>query len=148
MRLLQNYIARNSFQNGEWGSEEDSGSLPIVPGQSFEILVLCDPGSYKIAVNGNHFCEFRHRVSFQDVTHVKIEGDVELTLIAYEGAPGGGGPSAPPPRAGGPDFMPNYGPPPGGPYGPPPPQGHVGYGGGPGYGPPPPVSNSFTYLKI
>lgn len=130
VRLLQSYIARNSLQDEGWGSEEDNGSLPIAPGQSFEIIILCDPGSYKIAVNGNHFCEFRHRIPFQQVSHLAIDGDVSLGVIAFEG--GASGSSAPPP-SGGPDYA--YGPPPGQ-YGPPPPQG--AYGSSPYGGPPRP----------
>ncbi|KAF2894836.1 hypothetical protein ILUMI_11337 [Ignelater luminosus] len=127
VRLLQNYIARNSFEDGAWGSEEDNGSVPIAPGQRFEILILCDPGSYKVAINGNHFCEFRHRIPFQKVDHLAIDGDVALGLISFES--GASAPPPGPPYAGGPDYA--YGPPPGQ-YGPPPQQ---------GYGPPPPYGS-------
>ncbi|KAF5275171.1 hypothetical protein FQR65_LT04203 [Abscondita terminalis] len=133
VRLLQSYIARNSFEDGEWGKEEDSGNLTIAPGEHFEILILCDPTSYKIAVNGNHFGEFQHRIPFNGVSHLKIDGTVAIGLIAFESAMAP--PPPPPQRMGdGGEMPPGYGPPPpprdnfG--YGPPPPQGP--FGGGPG----------------
>ncbi|KAL1513137.1 hypothetical protein ABEB36_002594 [Hypothenemus hampei] len=135
VRLNQGYIARNSYRNGAWQDEQGSGKLPIGKAQSFEIIVLVDPNHYKVAVNGQHFCEFPHRIPYDEVTHLLLDGDVALTLISFEGIvlPGpetstqssqvnASGP-------GGPQFgLPQYGPPPGV-YGPPP----SNYGG---YGPP------------
>uniref|UniRef100_A0A1Y1L375 Galectin n=1 Tax=Photinus pyralis TaxID=7054 RepID=A0A1Y1L375_PHOPY len=139
VRLLQGYIARNSLQDDDWGEEEGDGNLTIGSGQSFEILILCDPSSYKIAVNGRHFCEFRHRIPFNGVSHLEIEGTVELQLIAIESAlPAPPPPRQPPPNA---DFSSGYNmPPPPGNYGQGlPPQGP--YGGGPGYYPHHPPGN-------
>lgn len=48
VRLLQGYIARNSFRDGDWEEEEDYGDLPIMPGQHFEILILCEPTQFKV----------------------------------------------------------------------------------------------------
>ncbi|XP_030759425.1 trithorax group protein osa-like [Sitophilus oryzae] len=137
VRLNQGYIARNSYQDQSWDKEEGKGKLPIGPAQSFEILLLVDPHRYKIAINGQHFAEFDHRIPFEKVTHLVIDGDVSITLISYEGIVLGAEnatSSAPlnaeqPPQYGPPPG--NYGPPPAGNYGPPPPN----YGG---YGAPPP----------
>lgn len=48
VRLLEGYIARNTYQFGEWGDEQGSGDLPIAPGQSFEIIVLADTSDFKV----------------------------------------------------------------------------------------------------
>lgn len=108
----------------------------------------------QIAVNGRHFCEFPQRISYDKISHVGIDGDVTVTLIAIEdnnrqpggadvrsshtanfaGAPGAPGYGAPPPSA---PYGQPYGPPQGA-YGPPP-QGAYGappYGAP--YGGPPP----------
>nr|CAI5845488.1 unnamed protein product [Callosobruchus analis] len=145
VRLNQGYIARNSYKDGSWGDEQGSGKLPIGQAQSWEILILVDQNDYKLAVNGQHFCEFPFRIPLSEISHILIDGDVTITLISWEGITGvGGGESASkaaelnaegpqgiPPQMGGPQG--GYGPPPGA-YGPPP-----GYGPpGPGYGPPPP----------
>ncbi|KAK5649097.1 hypothetical protein RI129_003989 [Pyrocoelia pectoralis] len=138
IRLLQGYIARNSLENEDWGEEEGDGNLSIAPGESFEILILCDPGSYKIAVNGQHFCEFRHRIPFNGVSHLKVDGNVELRLIAFEDASPAPQPPRPRPQSGS-DFSSSFDvPPPPGNYGQGPPPGYYGPTGNYGQGPPPP----------
>ncbi|KAJ8970372.1 hypothetical protein NQ314_001284, partial [Rhamnusium bicolor] len=86
VRLNQGYIARNSYKDGAWGDEEGKGTLPIGIAQAFEILLLIDPNHYKVAINGQHFCEFAHRIPFADVSHLLIDGDVSITLISWESA--------------------------------------------------------------
>ncbi|KRT81423.1 hypothetical protein AMK59_5658 [Oryctes borbonicus] len=112
VRLVQGYIARNSFRDGDWEDEEDYGDLPIRPGQQFEALVLCEPTQFKVAINGRHFCDFKHRLAYAKISHFGVEGDVQLNLVAFEGGPTAptyqqpmygmpqnGMPSAPPPYA-------------------------------------------------
>ncbi|CAH1965578.1 unnamed protein product [Acanthoscelides obtectus] len=143
VRLNQGYIARNSYKDGTWGDEQGSGKLPIGQAQSWEILILVDQNDYKLAINGQHFCEFPFRIPLSELSHILIDGDVTITLISWEGITGvaGGESSAKAAQlnAEGPQGIPpqmgpqgGYGPPPGG-YGPPP-----GYGQPGGYGPPPP----------
>lgn len=48
MRISQGYIARNTCQFGNWGDEQGHGNLTIGPGQSFEIIVLCDSSQFKV----------------------------------------------------------------------------------------------------
>lgn len=138
-RFSEGFVTRNHIESMTWGMEENAGPLWIQPDQKFEILILCDYHCYKIAINGRHFAEFAHRLPFIKVTHLVIDGDVEVHSIEYEQVPvdppksavPGDVPSADfgPPQPGGlyPTIQPG-GPPPG-PYGPPPPT---------GYGPPPP----------
>lgn len=145
-RFPEGFITRNHIESMGWGVEENDGPMWIQPGQEFEILLLCEPTCYKIAINGRHFAQFNHRLPYQKVTHLVIDGDVQLNSIAYEIVP-----VDPPrsPRAAPTPEVPtaNFGPPPpGGLYptiGPQAPQGGYGpppAGYGPmsgGYGPPP-----------
>ncbi|XP_076667184.1 uncharacterized protein LOC143368390 [Andrena cerasifolii] len=148
-RFSEGFITRNNIVSGAWGAEENEGPMWIQPGEEFEMMLLCDHACYKIAINGRHFTEFPHRLPYQRVTHLVIDGDVEVNSISYEivpvdpprsprAAPTPDVPAANfgPPAPGG--LYPTIGPqaPPGG-YGPPPP---AGYGPPPpgGYGPPPP----------
>ncbi|KAK9875397.1 hypothetical protein WA026_007791 [Henosepilachna vigintioctopunctata] len=96
VRMTEGYIARNSFQGNCWQEELGEGGLPIMLGQRFELLLLCENYEYKVAVNGQHFCSFPPRVQFNRITHLMIEGDVQLELIAWEGSSA----SAPPPQYG------------------------------------------------
>ncbi|PSN32330.1 hypothetical protein C0J52_17636 [Blattella germanica] len=157
-KFHENHITRNSLQNMSWGVEENHGHMPIARGQGFEIIILCDPSHYKIAVNGNHYAEFGHRIPFQRVSYLTIDGDVTISLIQYEGGscvPGAGVGFIPPVAPVGPPPLPTGVPPPlptgvpgqmpyppaysavppvGTPYGHPPPPGPGGYAYQPGYG--------------
>ncbi|XP_022907930.1 galectin-7-like isoform X2 [Onthophagus taurus] len=86
-RMMQGYVARNSFQNGDWQMEEGDGDLPIQNGVPFELLILIEDMQFKLAINGRHYCDFRHRIPFQAITHLGIEGDITLSLVAFEGNP-------------------------------------------------------------
>ncbi|KOB67306.1 Galectin [Operophtera brumata] len=39
-----------------------------------------------VALNGAHFCEFPHRVPFQRISHLTVDGDVMVQFIGWEGA--------------------------------------------------------------
>jgi hypothetical protein len=49
-RFNEGYITRNSLQNMTWGVEENHGHMPVVRGQGFEIVILCDPTHYKVCI--------------------------------------------------------------------------------------------------
>lgn len=81
-------IVRNSLVNGNWGVEEAWGDGSIInPYQQFEILILTEQDQYKIAINGTHFCEFRHRIPYQHVTNLTIDGDVDIHQIHITSPP-------------------------------------------------------------
>nr|XP_034174669.1 uncharacterized protein LOC117601672 [Osmia lignaria] len=96
-RFQDGFITRNHIMSMSWGPEENEGPLCIQPGQEFEIFILCDHGCYKIAINGRHFAEFVHRLPYQKVTHLVIDGDVEVNSITYENVSTGPPPSTPTP---------------------------------------------------
>lgn len=108
-RFPEGIITRNHIESMNWGPEENGGPMWIQPGEEFEIIVLCEQLQYKIAVNGKHFTEFAHRIPYQKVTHLVIDGDVEIKSIIYEVI---SGPAHPPRMASAPDVpMANFGPP-------------------------------------
>lgn len=76
-------IVRNTLRHGAWGLEEAWGNGTVVnPHQPFEIMILAEPDQFKIAINGSHFCEFKHRIPFSEITHLTIDGDVDIERIA------------------------------------------------------------------
>ncbi|XP_022118966.2 galectin-5 [Pieris rapae] len=114
-RFIEMCIVRNHLTAMNWGMEETSGGMPLVRGESFEALILCEPQSLKVAVNGVHFCEFPHRTPFQRISHLTIDGDVMINFIGFEGAqpptqmymsepPAYGAYGAPPPAYGAPGY--------------------------------------------
>lgn len=83
-RFHEQQIVRNSNLDGCWGPEERDGGFPFVPGRRFELKILVEEDSFKVAVDGNHLLEYEHREGdFEDVTLVRVVGDVTL----YSAAP-------------------------------------------------------------
>lgn len=82
-RIKSAVFIRNSYLSEFWGFEERE--LPFFPfsaGEYFEILILCQPHQFKVAVNGTHLFEFRHRVQgLSSIDQLEIMGDVELTDV-------------------------------------------------------------------
>ncbi|KAJ8704159.1 hypothetical protein PYW07_013453 [Mythimna separata] len=116
-RFVEMCVVRNHMTAMNWGVEDLGGGMPLMPGDNYEVLILCEPQSLKIAVNGAHYTEFPHRIPFQRITHVTVDGDTLVTLISFEGAAGGGPAAqgfAPPPSY----APPAYGAPQGGGYAP------------------------------
>uniref|UniRef100_A0A2A4K5T7 Galectin n=1 Tax=Heliothis virescens TaxID=7102 RepID=A0A2A4K5T7_HELVI len=117
-RFVEMVVVRNHLTAMNWGVEDTSGGMPLHRGESFEALILCEPHSLKVALNGMHFCEFPHRVPFQRISHLTVDGDVMIQLIGFEGAQ--------PPQQMYMSEPPAYGA-----YGAPPAYGAPGYGGAP-----------------
>lgn len=84
-RFAEQCVVRNHLSGGAWGAEETIGGQPLVPGNGFEALLLCEPHEIKIALNGTHFSEFRHRLSTARITHITIDGEVNIQCIKFEG---------------------------------------------------------------
>ncbi|XP_019940723.1 galectin-8-like isoform X2 [Paralichthys olivaceus] len=82
-RMKSGVFIRNSYLSETWGQEERE--LPFFPfssGEYFEILILCQPHQFKLAVNGSHLFEFRHRVQdLSSIDQLEIMGDLELTDV-------------------------------------------------------------------
>ncbi|KAJ3613352.1 hypothetical protein NHX12_019602 [Muraenolepis orangiensis] len=82
-RIKSGVFIRNSYLGASWGQEErELPFFPFSPGEYFEILMLCQSHQFKLAVNGCHLLEFRHRV--QDLSSIdllEIMGDLELSDV-------------------------------------------------------------------
>ncbi|XP_064622314.1 galectin-4-like [Lineus longissimus] len=95
-RFNDGAIVRNTCQ-GNWGGEERSGGMPLQQGGQFECIILVQEGHYKIAFNGQHFTDYHHRMAKESVTLLKVDGDLRLNNITFQGVP------QPPPYMGAPD---------------------------------------------
>lgn len=115
-------VVRNTLQNQVWGTEERYGGCPIAYGQLFDVLVLAEANQWKIAINGNHFCTFNHRLPVHTARYVSVSGSCVIHAITVEMDSVAGGSGAVPPYPGTvpggphpPPYTPPYVPPHGGP---------------------------------
>ncbi|XP_067864484.1 galectin-4-like isoform X5 [Heptranchias perlo] len=77
------YVVCNSFENQNWCSEERKYQLPIQKGETFQLLILAQNDSYKVAVNDQHFLEFKHRIPLSRVDAIQIDGQVEVVSLSF-----------------------------------------------------------------
>uniref|UniRef100_A0A3P9PIV8 Galectin n=1 Tax=Poecilia reticulata TaxID=8081 RepID=A0A3P9PIV8_POERE len=68
-RLAKRVFVRNSFLSECWGAEElDLEAFPFAAGEYFEMIVRSDARHFRVAVNGSHQFDYKHRV--QDLSAV------------------------------------------------------------------------------
>lgn len=84
VHILDGLSVLNSLENGTWGEELRVANLPIQRAQKFDIIIRCEADKFMIALNGQHFAEFRHRIPYERITHLAIDGDVTIIQISYE----------------------------------------------------------------
>ncbi|XP_067392073.1 galectin-8 isoform X4 [Emydura macquarii macquarii] len=79
-RMKPKVFVRNSFLYDSWGEEEkDVIDFPFSPGMFFELLIFCDVYQYKVAVNGVHILEYKHRFKqLGKINMLEITGDIQL----------------------------------------------------------------------
>ncbi|XP_004441552.1 PREDICTED: galectin-4 [Ceratotherium simum simum] len=97
-------VVFNAKQGGQWGREEKKREMPFHKGAPFELVFMVQAEHYKVVVNGSPFYEFRHRLPLQMVTHLQVDGDVQLQSINFIGG-------QPPPHQQPRGFPPHPGPP-------------------------------------
>jgi hypothetical protein len=86
IRLDQQCMVRNTYQNNCWQREERLGLFEFKYYETFEITILAEFDHYKIAVNGQHIANFAHRIPLHLVQYMTVKGDgpVEVERILLE----------------------------------------------------------------
>ncbi|KAF5896901.1 uncharacterized protein DAT39_013384, partial [Clarias magur] len=72
----------NSFQNG-WKEAEDVHSVPFTRGETFILLIAIMSDCYKVYVNGQRHCTFRHRIPLEKVSTVQICENVATNVCGF-----------------------------------------------------------------
>ncbi|XP_062379019.1 galectin-8-like [Sardina pilchardus] len=82
-RIKSGLFIRNSLLAQGWGREElELGHFPFAPGQYFEMIILCQPHQFKLAVNGDHLLDYRHRMQdLGSIDQLEVMGDLELQEV-------------------------------------------------------------------
>ncbi|XP_055528513.1 galectin-7-like [Wyeomyia smithii] len=76
-----NQIVRNTYENQVWGTEETDGGCPIKHGQPFELLILVMANIFRIAINGTHFTDFRHRMPLRSIRYVQLTSGCSIQSL-------------------------------------------------------------------
>lgn len=63
---------------------EERDGPSVRANETFEIIILADREVYKIALNGRHLGEFRHRLPLHLVHFIHVSGDVTIDYILFE----------------------------------------------------------------
>ncbi|XP_026089584.1 galectin-8-like isoform X2 [Carassius auratus] len=77
------YIVCNTLQKESWGKEEIHYLMPFRHGAAFEIVILVQRDVFKVAVNGSHLLEYRHRLELRKVDTLAISGKVQIQAIGF-----------------------------------------------------------------
>uniref|UniRef100_A0A8C5PUY6 Galectin n=1 Tax=Leptobrachium leishanense TaxID=445787 RepID=A0A8C5PUY6_9ANUR len=79
-RMKDRAFVRNTYLYNSWGEEERQlRDFPFHPEIYFEIIIRCEPQHYKVAVNGVHQLEYKHRFKdIRKVNLVSVAGDISL----------------------------------------------------------------------
>lgn len=76
-------VVRVNRRHGGWGGEERDGGSPFSRGGNFEMLILVEPQEFKVAINGQHYCSFKHRNGLHDANHLGVDGDVIIHSVTF-----------------------------------------------------------------
>ncbi|NWQ69668.1 LEG8 protein, partial [Neopipo cinnamomea] len=79
-RVKNKVFVRNSYLHDSWGEEEkEVANFPFSPGMYFELIIFCDAYQFKVAINGVHTLEYKHRFKqLEKINVVEVTGDVHL----------------------------------------------------------------------
>lgn len=82
-RLNIKAFVRNSCLHESWGEEERNITcFPFSPGMYFEMIIYCDVREFKVAVNGVHSLEYKHRFKeLSNIDTLEIDGDIHLLEV-------------------------------------------------------------------
>uniref|UniRef100_A0A2A4JJQ1 Galectin n=1 Tax=Heliothis virescens TaxID=7102 RepID=A0A2A4JJQ1_HELVI len=77
-------VVLNSLIDETWGMEERNRLMYLYRGAVFDMLIECHEQLWKVSINGQHFCQFAHRIQFQRITHLAAYGHVNIIKCNLE----------------------------------------------------------------
>ncbi|XP_061669158.1 galectin-8-like [Syngnathoides biaculeatus] len=81
-RVKKGHVVCNTLQGGRWGREEILYQMPFTRGSPFELVLLALDDHFKVAVNGAHVLEYKHRLALELVDTLAISGKVKVDVVA------------------------------------------------------------------
>ncbi|XP_055081921.1 galectin-5-like [Periophthalmus magnuspinnatus] len=81
-RFDEKAVVRTTLDGETWGKEERDGPMPFSRGHAFILTICCEVPCFRVFVDGLLVHNYKHRFdNLQQITSVKIEGDVTLTSV-------------------------------------------------------------------
>ncbi|KAK3783450.1 hypothetical protein RRG08_033707 [Elysia crispata] len=82
-RFDMNLVVRNDFtpQNSWGATEERDGGFPFSKDSDYEVKIVVRDSHYEIFVDGNHFCNFNHRLPMECIKYLFVTGDTMLQEV-------------------------------------------------------------------
>ncbi|KAK2889768.1 galectin-8 isoform X2 [Channa argus] len=74
-------IVCNTLKEERWGREEILYQMPFSVGAAFELILLVQKDKFKVAVNGAHVLEYKHRIELELIDTLNISGKVKVEAI-------------------------------------------------------------------
>jgi len=84
VRFKEKQCIRNTFRDRRWDANEErhtTTAFPFVASATFDIIFMCAVDGIKVAVNGQHYVLYQHRVPHDAIDSVEIEGDLRIQQI-------------------------------------------------------------------
>ncbi|KAK3531652.1 hypothetical protein QTP70_025967 [Hemibagrus guttatus] len=78
------YTVINTKHNNAWASEDRVYQALFPMGNPFNLQILVTSQSYKISVNGIHVKDYMHRIPFNMVDTIVVDGMVEVNTISFQ----------------------------------------------------------------
>ena len=81
-------VVMNSRFSGDWGVEErpepaGGYAFPFTIGTPFQLMILVEKEHFKVAIDGRHCYEYRHRTDFKDIRRIHVEGALSLDVLEF-----------------------------------------------------------------
>ncbi|XP_054256978.1 mucin-2-like [Macrosteles quadrilineatus] len=88
-QCLNWYTSCNTRLAGTWGKYEGPTheKFPFRPGQPFYLEFYVTEAEFKVAVNGQHYLSYKHRVPFKDISKIQILGHITLDNVIFQTSP-------------------------------------------------------------
>ncbi|XP_016304257.1 galectin-5-like [Sinocyclocheilus anshuiensis] len=78
----ENVAVCNSYKDGKWGNEEQSGLKLFERGHAFQVIICCSPDNYEVFVNGKQTHTYSHRYNkLEEIDVLEVSGDVQLGFV-------------------------------------------------------------------
>uniref|UniRef100_A0A914VHL7 Galectin n=1 Tax=Plectus sambesii TaxID=2011161 RepID=A0A914VHL7_9BILA len=83
-RLKEKKVVLNSYLNGEW-EKEKRVRCPFKSGEEFDYRIRAHENHFEVFIEHKLVAKFEYRLPLNAITHLFINGDIELYAVSWEG---------------------------------------------------------------